>query len=82
MMDYFRWLAFIKFRDFFEGGVCIPVFLLNLVIVAGLTALFWPLGIILITLSVVFWGFCVFLFAQRAWNANLAEYEKFKDRTK
>lgn len=81
-MDYFRWLAFVKFRDFFESGVFLPIIFLNVLAVGLITAAFWPLGVILITLSVAFWALVVFLFAQRAWNANLAEYQKFREKTK
>jgi hypothetical protein len=82
MMDYFRWLAFVKCRDFFDSGVFLLIIVLNALFVVVLTVAFWPLGIILLTPSIMFWLFVAFLFAQRAWNANRAEYEKFKDRTK
>jgi hypothetical protein len=82
MMDYTRWLVFVKFRDFFDSGAFIPVSFLNLVVVGVLTFLFWPLGLTLIILSAFFWGYVIFLFAQRAWNANRAEYQKFLDKTK
>jgi len=56
MMDYTRWLAFVKFRDFFENGIFLPVLALNFLFVGVTTILFSPLGITLFTLSAFFWG--------------------------
>lgn len=76
-MDYFRWLAFVKFIDFFDNGIFLPIVALNILFVGVVTAVFWTLGLILSILSIVFWSFVVFLFLERAWKKNREEYRKF-----
>jgi hypothetical protein len=82
MMDYIRWLVFEKFRNFFESGVFVPVIFLNMLFVGILTAAYWPLGLVLIILSVVYWGVILFIFIQRAYIRSMVEFEKYRNRNK
>jgi hypothetical protein len=80
MMDYFRWLAFVKLIGFFKDGAFMLLIAVNTIFVGILSIVFWPAGLTLAILSTLFWTFCAFLFAQRAWRANRAEYQKFRDK--
>ena len=73
-MDYVKWLILEKNRDFFESGVCIPVFFLNVVVLGLVLILYWPLAVILATISAIPWGLFVFFFAQEAFRKNYNEY--------
>lgn len=76
-MDYIRWLIFVKFNDFFETGVFIPVFFLNCFLAILFIAVSMAFGILFVLLTGSLWLLIIFVFLQREWNKNREEYRKF-----
>lgn len=76
-MNYFRWLVFVKCRDFFENGNFIFALLTNLLISVPFFILYPPIAIFFAVTGGVIWAFILFLFLQREWNKNREEYKKF-----
>ena len=73
-MDYIKWLITEKHRDFFETGICIPVFFLNVMVVVFLLALATKIGVFLAIVSLSIWALPIFFFGKESYQRSYNEY--------
>jgi uncharacterized membrane protein YuzA (DUF378 family) len=83
-MDFLRWLALEKYREFATEGVFVPLAIVNAMLLAVFSIVFLaiiggPIAVtiwaILFLITVGFWGLYAFLFAQEWYRARHKEFE-------
>ncbi len=80
-MDFIRWVIFKMEPCLFKGGMFVPFFGANAVLCLALFgAVNAILGLIAISLSIIFWGLIAYVLISREVKKFYAKYEKEKEQ--
>lgn len=77
-MDFLRWVIFEKIMRNCDPGDVFAGFFISTLITGLLTALFWPFGVILALIWLIFWGIVAYAIGHRVYKDLYQEYQRGK----